>query len=485
MGENRVEAPPPGGSGSDTIGASRNSVASTKPSIALAEAHQFLAAHPELKRIAMIFTDLSGVARGKLLTRDEVITAYSQGRFYPGSMTSVDVTGRDVEETGLVWDDGDADRICWPVAGTLAKVPWLADNQGQYIASLHEAGGEPSQADPRHTLARVIEICKAEHGFTPVAAIELEFYLMDREATHAGRPSPPRGLGGGAQCKNIDSYALHDLEEFAPFFRDLYDGAAIQGLPVEALISEYEPGQMEIGLRHRTDALKACDEAVMFKRLVKGTASKHGLVASFMAKPYRDHAGCGMHVHASLNGADGENAFSTDDPASHLLLRHAVAGLLATMPESLAIFAPNANSYRRFRKSSYAPTNLSWGINNRTVCVRIPAATGAATHIEHRLPGADANPYLALAAVLSGMCHGISQKLDPGPPIAGNAYAREDARLPLNWPAALQALRTGNILKDYMGARFLDIFATVKEAEADRFFAEPQQLDFEFYLRAV
>ena len=451
----------------------------------VAEAKTFLDANRDVTHIAMVFTDLCGVARGKLLTRDELEGAYRSGRFFPGSMLSIDVTGRDVEETGLVWDDGDGDRLCWPVPGTLTRVPWLPDAQAEYLATIHELDGTPAIADPRQTLARVIERFKAETGLSPVSAIELEFYLMDRDSALAGRPKPPRSLLNGAHTNQIQCYLLQDLEDFGPFFRDMYAGAKTQGIPAEALISEYAPGQMEIGLKHRADSLRACDDAIMFKRLVKGTAEKHGLIASFMAKPYRDQAGCGMHIHVSLNDDKGKNAFASPDPAKHPLLLHAVAGLKATMADSLAIYAPNANSYRRFRKQMYAPIKPNWGINNRTVSIRIPAATGAGSHLEHRISGADANPYLALAAVLAGMLHGITRKLDPGPPIKGNGYAQPADPLPTHWIAANEALRKSAPMREYLGERFVDVFTAIKEAEADRFYAEPQPLDFDYYLRTI
>ena len=449
------------------------------------EAGAFLSANPDVSHISMIWTDLCGVMRGKLLTREELVAAYKGGRYFPGSMMSIDVTGRDVEETGLVWEDGDGDRLCWAVPGTLCLVPWLPDAQAQYISTIHELDGAPSIAEPRQTLARVVERFRGETGLTPVAAIELEFYLMDRDTALAGRPQPPRALTNGAHTNQIQCYLLQDLDDFGPFFRDLYSAAKVQGLPAEALISEYAPGQMEIGLKHRADALRACDDAIMFKRLVKATAEKHGLIASFMAKPYRDQAGCGMHLHVSLADTEGKNVFASADPASHPLVRQCVAGMKVTMGEALAIFAPNANSYRRFRKNMYAPVKPNWGVNNRTVSIRIPAASGAATHIEHRISGADANPYLALAAMLGGMLHGITGKLDPGPPVKGNGYAQPADPLPTHWLAAIEALRGSAAMREYLGTRFVDVFTAIKEAEADRFHSEPQPLDFDYYLRTM
>ncbi len=449
------------------------------------EAETFLAAHPNVRHISLILTDSCGVARGKLLTREELVSAFKNGRYLPGSFRVLDVTGRDVEETGLVWEDGDADRLAWPVPGTLLPTPWMGPAHGQFLTTLHELDGSPCQVDPRNALARVLERFQAD-GFTPVCAIELEFFLLDRESALAGKPQPPVSLVSGARPKHYQAYLLQDTDDFAPFFDDLYRAAEVQGLPAQTLISEYAPGQMEIGLLHRADGLKACDDAIMFKRLVKGVAEQHGLVATFMAKPYKEWTGSGMHVHVSLADRSGKNAFACDDPAKNDLLRHSVGGLKATMTDGMAIFAPNANSYRRFRKNSYAPISPTWGINNRTVSIRIPAGKGETCHLEHRSAGADANPYLVLAAVLAGMHHGIAEAIDPGPPVTGNAYAvKSGARMPINWFSALETWRASKIMREYFGNEFVDVFASVKEAEADRFFCEPTPLDFEFYLRTI
>lgn len=448
------------------------------------EARAFLEANPDIRRAVAIYTDLVGVQRGKQLTRAEVVAAWEGGRFLASSAIAMDVTGRDVEETGLIWDTGDADVLLWPVPGTLKRVPWALEPQAQYLGCFHEIGGEGVIAEPRHALKRVIERFR-DFELAPVAAVELEFYLMERDSALAGAPKPPKGLTVPAQLRHFQGYSLQELDDFAPFFRDLYAGAELQGLPAEALLSEYSPGQVEIGLRYRTDALKACDEAIQFKRLVKGTAERHGMIASFMAKPYAAWTGSGMHVHVSLADVDGRNVFASDHETANDLLRQAIGGMKATMADAMAIFAPNANSYRRFRKSSYAPIAPNWGFNNRTVSLRIPPTSGPARHVEHRAAGADANPYLAMAAVLAGVHYGLAGKIDPGPPVEGNGYAQPAAPMPTNWFAALAALRQSPVMQDYFGARFIDVFAAIKETEADRFFAEPQPIDFEYYLRTI
>lgn len=449
-----------------------------------AEAQRFLDENPDPQSFHLIWTDLCGVQRGKILRRDELVPAWRDGRFFPISAMVLDVTGEDIPETGLVFDEGDRDMLLWPVPGSLTPIPWADEPAAQYIAAIRDLDGSIPHADPRNVLEKIAGRF-GEFGMTPVGAVELEFFLMDREAAFAGKPIAPKALTNGARPQHYQAYNLQDLDDFAPFFRDLYGFAAIQNLPAKTLISEYAPGQMEIVLRHRADVLKACDEAIMLKRLIKATADQHGLAATFMAKPYSEWTGSGMHVHISLADAGGANLFAASNPAENPLLLNALGGLKAAMAESMLIFAPNANSYRRFRRNSYAPVSASWGVNNRTVSLRIPAGAAETCHIEHRPAGADANPYLVMAAILAGMHHGITEKLDPGNPVTGNGYEKRAKYIPGNWYDAIDAFWRASILKEYFGKDFVDTYCTLKEVEADRFNAEPTARDFEWYLRSV
>lgn len=206
-----------------------------------------------------------------------------------------------------------------------------------------------------------------------------------------------------------------------------------------------------------------------------------------MAKPFAECAGNGMHLHASLLDASGANAFASDNPAGTPLLAHAIAGMQATMADAFLIFAPNANSYRRFKANSYAPVAPTWGVDNRTVSFRVTAGPPPTRHVEHRIGGADANPYLAMAAMLAGMCHGIENKLDPGPPVVGNGYvAASDApAMPGNWFAAVERFESSELMKTHLGARFVEMFSIVKRTELGRFFAAVPDLDYAWYLRTA
>jgi glutamine synthetase len=447
------------------------------------EARAFLEANPDVEAVQLVLTDANGVGRGKNIAREELESLYSSGRNVAGSILGLDITGEDVEETGLVWEVGDADQTCRPVPGSLARAPWLARPTAQVLGTMFGLDGRPAVADPRHVLARAVQRLQAS-GFTPVVAVELEFYLLQRSPD--GRLQPAGGLLTKTPSRRIDAYGLGRLDDMAPLFDDLYAAARAQGLPVRTLMSEYAPGQFEITLEHRADALRAVDEAVLFKRAVRGVAARHGCIACFMAKPFAGMAGTGMHLHASLADETGRNAFASEDPAGTELLRHAIGGMRGTLADGMAVFAPNANSYRRFRAMSYAPVAATWGVNNRSVSLRVPAGPPPSRHVEHRVAGADANPYLVAAVVLSAMRLGIERRIDPGPPVQGNGYAQAQAGdLPTQWHTALERAAHSEFLVDALGQEFLSVFLAIKRRESERFAALVSDRDYEWYLDTV
>ena len=449
------------------------------------ECRDFLAAHPQVKFVDVFYTSMTGVPRGKRLRIEELPAVYDYGRFLPGSILVVDTRGADCEETGLVWEDGDADRRARPVPGTLTLAPWLGDDMAQVMLSLYELDGTPNDLDPRHVLQRVLDRYAAD-GLTPVAACELEYYLVDTERTADGDLQPARSMQTGQRPQGIEVYGLPELESIAPFLRELWATADVIGVPLEGAISEFAPSQVELTLKHKPDALRACDDALLFKRMAKGLALRHGCEATFMAKPWSDRAGNGFHVHVSFNDANGNNLCADEDPEGSPLLRHAIGGMKALLGEGMAILAPNANSYRRFKANSYAPVAATWGVNNRTVSLRIPAGPAPTRHVEHRVAGADGNPYLVMAVVLASAHHGLTRKLDPGPAVVGDGYAvaaRETYRLPANWFSAVDLFDQSTVLRDYLGDRFVDMFVSVKRTEQARFFEAVTSLDFDWYLR--
>jgi len=448
------------------------------------EAQAFLDAHPDVQFFEVFFTNMSGVPRGKRLRRHELLAVYEQGRFLPVSILVVDINGTDVPETGLVWEEGDSDRVARPVPGGIVRAPWLGEDVAQVMMSLHELDQIVNPLDPRAVLQRVLDRYAAD-GMTPVVACELEFYLIDGRRTENGGITAARSCLTGEIPTTTQVYGLNEIEDAADFLRDLWQCCDAQNIPLEGVISECAPGQLELTLKHKPDAMRAADEAVAYKRAAKGVARKHGLAATFMAKPWAEHAGSGLHIHVSINDAAGNNLMASEDPQGSPLLRHAIGGMAQLLGESMAIFAPHANSYRRFRANSYAPVAPTWGINNRTVALRVPAGPPSSRHIEHRVAGADANPYLALAAVLAAAHYGITRKIDPGAPVVGDGYAaaaKMNLNLPTNWFAAVDAFAASKVLRDYLGDGFVTQFTVVKRTEQDRFFAEVSNLDYDWYL---
>ncbi|MDT4795332.1 Gamma-glutamylputrescine synthetase PuuA [compost metagenome] len=445
------------------------------------EARDFLAQHPEVRSFELILIDANGVPRGKLLHRDELLAIYEHGRPLPSSILALTIQGEDVEDSGLVWEVADADCWTYPLPGSLCLQPWRAVPTGQLQVSMHPQKGLPATpADPRHVLVRAIDRLKAD-GYHPVMAVELEFYLLDQQRDAHGRPQPARQMNG-VRPQAPQVYGVLELEQQQAFLDDLYAACAVQGLPVRTAISEYAPGQLELTLEHRLDALQALDEGLRYKRLVKGVANKHGLQACFMAKPFGDQAGSGLHLHVSLADDAGNNLYASEDPHGTPLLRHSIGGMLATLLDSLAIFCPNANSFRRFQANSYAPLAKSWGVNNRTVSLRVPGGPASSRHIEHRICGADANPYLAAAAILAGIHYGIRHQSDPGPAIEGNGYAQATEFLPTDWLTALHALEHSSWAAEAFGAEFLKVFLAIKRHEYRQFMAEVGEQDWRWYL---
>lgn len=443
----------------------------------------FRAAHPDVATVDMLVCDMCGILRGKRLAADALGKLFGDGVLMPGSTFALDVTGNDVDATGIGLVSGDPDFVCRPVAETLKPVPWARGPAGQVLASMYTDDGNPYFLDPRHVLAGVLRRFD-ELGLTPVVAIELEFYLLDRERDDEGRPQPPLGPDG-RRASATQVYAMDDLDDAAEILDDIARACALQGIPASVAIAEYAPSQYEINLQHEADAVAACDHAVLLKRAVKGVARRHGLDATFMAKPFPEIAANGLHIHVSLLDRDGANIFDDGRDDGDRNLWHAVGGLKATMGEAMLVFAPNANSFRRLRPGNYAPLATAWGFNNRTVALRVPAARGSNRRIEHRTAGADANPYLAAAAVLAGIHHGLAREIDPGPPTRGNAYEQHPPTLPSNWLDAIRVLEAAEILPDYLGADYLRVYAACKRHEYAGFSARITPTEYDWYLRAL
>ena len=453
------------------------------------ELRDFLQAHPETEILELLLPDINGILRGKRINRREFDALYREGMKVCASTPLVDSRGEIAFETGIGTKDGDPDIMSYPVAGTLAPVPWLASPAAQALVSLYDLDGAPGSFDPRH-VARRAAAKLAVAGLHPVAATEFEFYLLEPGDGAVPQPKLGKIPGTGLKQEGLQYGAMEDLWERDAFLMDLQRHCDMQKVPATAALSEFSPGQFEINLHHVKDPVTACDHGAMLKRLVKGTALKHDLGAAFMAKPFAGESGSGLHVHVSLLDEAGENVFAgpagASRPALSQTLRHAIGGLQQTMADAMAIFAPNANSYRRLQPRSFAPLSPSWGYNHRAVALRVPVCDSKNTRIEHRVAGADANPYLVMAALLAGIHHGIANRCEPTEMVAEGAMIDEqEATLPRRWEAALDRFKRSEILPEYLGEEFCRVFEIMRRNECERFHEQVGNLDYEWYLRSV
>jgi glutamine synthetase len=426
--------------------------------------------------------DVNGIARGKWVPAERIPDIMSKGVALPRSVYALDVWGCDVPEAGLAVGTGDPDGICLPVENSLVPMTWLSRPTTQLLLSMQEQDGTPFFADPRHVLARVARAYQ-DAKLTPVLAAELEFYLIDRRRTTRDPVSPPSSNEGRWQGWQTQVLSIAELHSFEPLLADIFHACERQNIPADTVVRENGPGQYEVNLKHVADPLAAADHAFLLKRIVKGVARQHGLDATFMAKPYGDLAGSGMHLHLSMLDDNGRNIMAEDTGAPTEKLRHVVGGMLGTMSEATLLFAPHANSFRRLTPTAHAPTNLTWGLDNRTASIRVITA-GKATRVEHRVAGADCNPYLAIAGILAGGLHGLRNAIDPGPPVMGEEREGHNI-LPFNWDDAIDAFDASEVLGGYLGERYQDLYSACKRQEQAEFRRRVTDVEYDAYLSSV
>ncbi len=386
----------------------------------------------------------------------------TEGTRFPMSVLNLDIWGEDIENSPLVFETGDCDGVLHPTERGFVPMPWLEAPTALLPIWMYGTDGAPFAGDPRHALAQIRDRYKAR-GWTPVVAVELEFFLIDDSGRHLQVPPSPRS---GKRRTAGDILSIRALDAFDGFFTELYECCDAMDIPADAAISEAGLGQFEINLLHQSDLMKAADDAWLFKMLVKGLARRHGFAASFMAKPYPDASGNGMHAHFSVLDGDGQNIFDDGGPAGTDALQQALAGCLDVMQDSTLLFAPHANSYARLIPGAHAPNALSWAYDNRTAALRVPASAPAARRIEHRVAGGDVNPYLALAAILGAALDGIERGATPPPPITGNAYDQDLPMLPGTWDEAIDRFEKSAAMRRLFSDTLIDNFVMCKRQEA-------------------
>jgi glutamine synthetase len=452
------------------------------------ELDEFLKQYPETKMIEILMPDMNGIIRCKRIPSNEFSTFFRNGVKGPASTTLLNVRGEFCDEVDFANLEGDPDKLIYPIANTLAPITWLKSNTAQVLATFTELDGSPALFDSRNILIKALLPLRAMH-LNPIVATELEFYLIKNGDGVLPEPFLAKIPGTNVDQSGTQYAMPEDLWDNDQFLEDVRIACEAQHVPMTTVHSEFSPGQFEINLHHVDDPVTACDHAILLKRAVKGVARQHGMAATFMAKPFIDIPGSGLHVHFSLYNKEGLNVFSdplaTTVPKISDTLRHAIGGLAETMPDAMAIFAPNANSYRRLIPGNFAPLTPNWGYNHRDVALRIPVSGEKDCRVEHRVAGADANPYLVMAALVAGVHHGINQGCDPGDMIPEGLEIEEVITLPRIWSLALDEFDSSAILPQYLGEDYCRLFGTVRRGECEQFSTQVSNIDYDWYLRSM
>ena len=416
-----------------------------------------------ISEVEAIVPDMAGVARGKVMPAEKY--AEDEGMRLPESIFLQTVTGEYPDDDTLINPmEIDIDLVGDP--NTIRVVPWAPEPTAQVIHDCFYDDGSVVPMAPRYVLRRVLELYAAR-GWEPVVAPELEFFLVERNTDSDYPLKPPTGRSGRPETGR-QAYSIAAVNEFDPLFDDIYAYCEAQHIDIDTLIHEAGAVQMEINLIHG-NAVDLADQAFLFKRTAREAALRHKMYATFMAKPMAQEPGSAMHIHQSVVEAGTDrNVFSNPDGSPSRLFHAHIAGLQKYLPIAMPLFAPNVNSYRRITRYNSAPINVQWGFDNRTAGLRVPTSPAEARRVENRVGGADANPYLAIAASLACGYLGMVEQLSPTEAMTGSAYDRPFT-LPTTLGDSLNMLRGCRQLVDLLGERFVAAYVAVKENEYETF----------------
>lgn len=416
-----------------------------------------------ITEVECLVPDMTGNARGKFIPADKFIKEDSR---LPESILVQTVTGDYTDIHDDLVGPTDRDMLLEPDPDTMRLVPWAQDPTGQIIHDCFTREGELHPLATRSVLKRVLALYEAE-GWKPVVAPEVEYYLIQKNIDPDNELEPPIGRSGRREAGR-QSYSIDAVNEFEEIVEEMYDFCEAQELDVDTLIHESGLAQMEINFLHG-DALNLADQVFVFKRTMRETALRHGIYATFMAKPMKHEPGSALHIHQSIVDAEtGCNIFSNEDGSEHERFKHFIGGLQKFTPEAIALFAPSVNSYRRFAPDIAAPINLHWGYENRTTGIRVPDSEPQARRVENRFPGADANPYLAIAVSLACGYLGMKQKIAASAPHEGDAFL-EPIALARSLEEALRLLARDTDLTKVLGPLFSKAYVAVKREEFEAF----------------
>ncbi len=415
--------------------------------------------------VECIVPDMNGVIRGKVVPAPKFLTMVKDRSLrIPSSIFMVTVTGEYPEDNHIA-PLTDPDMTLIPDLSTIRVAPGYRTATAYVITDAYTHDGSEIAIAPRQVLKSVLNLYE-ERGWSPVVAPELEFFLI---ATNPDPDFPlqtPVGRSGRAE-PGSEPYGLEAVNEFEDLIEELYDFAEKARLEIDTLIHEAGAGQLEINFQHG-DALERADQVLLFKRIIRQVALRHGIYATFMAKPMQNQPGSAMHIHQSVIDRSGRNIFANEDGSDSVLFHHYLGGLQRLLPQVSPLFAPNVNSFRRMKPVHDAPINVQWGLDNRTCGLRVPLSGGQDRRVENRLPGADSNPYLALAATLLCGYIGMVDEIEPRDRINGSAY-RLARTLPRTLYEALDRFEQCKAVKPYLGEMFVDTFVAIKQTELDAY----------------
>ena len=416
----------------------------------------------KIEEVECLVPDMAGIARGKILPAERFVEGMKKnGLRIPEALFVQTVTG-DYPRDDTVTSPATSDVYLTPDPETIRVVPWYPEPTAQVICDPYYFDGSPVAFSARQVLKRVIALY-AENGWKALVAPELEFFLVDVNTDPDYPLEPPIGRSGRRETSR-QAYGVDAVNEFDPLFEEIYDFCEAQEIGIDTLIHEAGAAQMEFNFDHGPP-LDLADQAFLFKRTVREAGLRHKVYATFMAKPMQGEPGSSMHVHQSVVDAkNGRNLFGRKNGEDTELFHGHIAGLQKYLPAVMPLLAPNVNSYRRLIPYSDAPINTHWGYDNRTVGFRVPHSEPAARRVENRIAGADANPYLALAASLACGYLGMTEKLKPRAPVEGSAY-RLAHTLPRTLYESLERFTGNKAIKKALGETFVESVKIVKETE--------------------
>ena len=417
-----------------------------------------------ITEVECLVSDIAGIPRGKILPVHKFSQAAAgQGLRLPEYVFGQSVTGAFLDSAVL--NEIGKDVILRPDPATCRLVPWYTEPTAQIIHDAFDHDGSIVHFSPRAVLKRVLALFDSA-GLRPIVAPELEFFLVQQSADANSPLATPSGRSGRAE-KARQAYGIDAVNEFDPLFEDIYDHCEVQKIDIDTLSHEAGAAQMEINFNHG-EALELADQTFLFKRTVRQTSLDHNVHATFMAKPMQEQPGSAMHLHVSVVDIEsGRNLFVNQDSSESDQFYHALAGMQRYLAAAMPLMAPYVNSYRRQSNSEDSPTNLAWGMDNRTVGLRVPIGDATNRRIENRIPGADANPYLAMAATLAALWLGLQEQRRP---TRQRKDSGEDlATLPRNLDIALDELERAKPLHEALGEDFVKLFIEVKRGEAEAF----------------